>query len=428
MITVDALNRQFMGGHHPTWSTSPTMEALMAEGTTFEHVQTVRGLTSIALASLLSGAYPRHTGIRRHDSAYSGGILMLQRRFQEAGWWTIGLSGNQCQYLEEGFDVSFCTEVSAPGGYEDQALGDERLVEEFVRGLDDAPAGAPVFAWIHFMDPHDPYFATPHVTEFYPYVYTGELNPGSYDELETLILDEQDPSSEELQYLEAVYASQVRGVDDRIGFVRDHLESRGLLDASVIALGVDHGEELFLRNHYPYHGCSLYQDVLDVTWSVRAPGLMPAGETILDNVSIVDIAPTLTELSGLSWEGLRDGVPLTKYVMSEPVPARAVYFERDPETAGIVQGGYKYFLTKEPQYASCEPFVGAGRGFYTTPTESLFDLNADPLEQNDLVPSDGDKWFEMRAALCGWILGEPWLTDGDDSRSPLVAACRTTAD
>lgn len=395
MITMDAFNRDFLGRNMESWNTTPVIDSLTEDGTLFENVQTVRSFTSVALGSMLSGAWPKHTGIRTSHDESTGLLPLLQERFREAGWTTIGLSGNQCQFIEEGFDHSLCTEFDGRTGIADQAMGDEVLAAEFIKALADAPQDKPVFAWVHFMDPHDPYIATRHLSEFYPYTYTGGFMPGSYSLLEEMILKGETPSAGDLEYFRAVYASQVRGVDDQVGVLVDALKDAGRYEDATIAVGMDHGEELYEHNAYPYHGCSPYQDVMATSWLFRAPERVPAGQVLQGWASIIDVAPTLMELGGLEWTGLSDGASLVPNMREGLEPDKTVYFERDIRMAGMIRGDHKFFLTTESSYDECEPYVAAGTGSYLTPNEALFDLAADPGEQRNLASDQDATYFEM---------------------------------
>jgi arylsulfatase A-like enzyme len=422
LITIDALHRDFLGLRHPKWNVTPVLDELIGESTFFGNVMTVRGLTSVALGSLLTGAYPKHTGLRSHTELIPSDLPHLAERFEAAGWTTLGFSANQCQYLSRGFASHGCSYYDGVSGDPDHARGDAWLTGEFLRAIEEAPPGPPVFAWIHFMDPHDPYVATEHIAEFYPGGYTGDLDVWSTETLSELVLDGIMPSTEDLAYIDAVYASQVRGVDDNIGFIVNTLKAWGLYDGAVIAFGADHGEELYAHNAYPFHGCSLYQDVLATSWAVKESD-DHEGKSVDAWASITDIAPTLIELAGLSWTGLVDGVSLVPFLRGEPAGSRAVFFERDPEAAGIVLDDTKLFLTTEHQYRSCEPFVDSGRGSYDTPEQGLFDLAADPGENDNLIGGAPDTFASMAEALCAWITEDGWLTDGDDAHSSLVKVC-----
>lgn len=424
MITIDAVNRDYLGFRCAPWDTTPIIDQVAREGTILENVLTTRGLTPVALGSLLTGAWPKHVGVRsaQFDSPYTGALALVQERFQSAGWDTLGFSGNECQYLEQGFDSQMCTEPSDGEGYTDQATGDAALVAELARAIREAPEDRPLFAWVHMVDPHNPFVPTEYIDAFHPEPYTGALDPADDDQVEAWILVGQDPSPAELEYLQAAYASQIRGADDRVGLLLQEIEARGWGSRAVIAIGTDHGEELFGHNHYPYHGCSPFQDVLATSWVLRSPGAVPADQRLGGWVSIVDIAPTLAELAGLEWDGLLDGRSLVSALATGVESEGPVFFERDPELAGVVLGDAKYFLTTEPRYDTCEPYQAGSNVFYETATEALYDLSSDPGELTSL-PLAGESWESMRSTLCAWVMDGPWLTEGDNEHSDLVQAC-----
>ena len=57
-ISIDTVHRDFLGVHHPEWDTTPTLDALFAEGVRFDNVLVPRGLSAVSMATLTTGAYP----------------------------------------------------------------------------------------------------------------------------------------------------------------------------------------------------------------------------------------------------------------------------------------------------------------------------------------------------------------------------------
>jgi arylsulfatase A-like enzyme len=95
----------------------------------------------------------------------------------------------------------------------------------------------------------------------------------------------------------AQYAAGVSYVDDHVGRVVADLEARGLYDDALIVLVSDHGEHL--GEHGIYYGHSLpYREVLHVPLIIKWPGNEHAGTVVTERVSIMDVLPTLLEVTG----------------------------------------------------------------------------------------------------------------------------------
>jgi arylsulfatase A-like enzyme len=160
-------------------------------------------------------------------------------------------------------------------------------------------AGQPFFLWLHFMDPHSPY---------YPHVEALEL------------MKEEGGSALRAHYLNAywnradirpyrfaghreeiltLYDAGIRWVDAQLARLVTELRRLGLWDDCTFALTADHGEE-FLEHGGRYHSPSKVNEEL-----VRVPLLLRAATVsrarqIAGPFSLLHLAPTLLESLGLS--------------------------------------------------------------------------------------------------------------------------------
>lgn len=419
VIVTDTTRRDFLGRNHAEWDTTPTIDAFIDEGVLLDRVVATRSLTSVALTSVLTGAYPRTHKVRTNDGSYADPATpTLHQRFQAAGYHTYGMSANMCQLIEVGIDDPLCvTSDTAPR--KTQPARDAALVPELFARMD-ARSDARVYAWVHFMDAHDPYSAVePYFSEFHPEPYEGPIDPPSEATLARVSAGEIVLTDADRRFLEAVYASQVRGVDDRVAELLSGLAARGRLENSAILFLMDHGDELADHTNYFYHGCSARQSVLGVSAALRAPGRLAAGEVLASNVSSVDLAPTLLEVAGLPFDGPGEGRSLAADLESCTEPERTALFERGEEAAGVVFGGWKYFYDPREQFASCldydaeHPFPGQ--------EETLHDLEMDPTETEDLASSETGRAAAMRAMVCGWVGTGTWGTGSNGTA--LTVAC-----
>jgi hypothetical protein len=111
------------------------------------------------------------------------------------------------------------------------------------------------------------------------------------------------------------YARLIESQDALLGAVTSYLESKGLLENTIVVFLGDHGEG-FGAYGVRQHDSNYYEEGLRVPWVMAGPGI--AHSTIEGNASLVDVAPSLlsvlgiqpsanTKLDGFSvFDGLKD--------------------------------------------------------------------------------------------------------------------------
>ncbi len=88
-------------------------------------------------------------------------------------------------------------------------------------------------------------------------------------------------------------------LDSQIGKLMDELESRGLLENTLVVITSDHGEELGEHGLFG-HGRSLYSQEVHVPLVILAPGGSAAGRVVGEPVSLRDLPATFVDLLGHS--------------------------------------------------------------------------------------------------------------------------------
>ncbi|MBV7328037.1 sulfatase-like hydrolase/transferase [Chloroflexi bacterium TSY] len=97
------------------------------------------------------------------------------------------------------------------------------------------------------------------------------------------------------QVMEAYWQS-VAFVDEQLGRLFDYLEQRDLLDSTAVMVTADHGEEFFEHGRWGHY--QLYDENIRVPLLLWIPG-RNQGQTIENQVSAIDLAPTICELMGV---------------------------------------------------------------------------------------------------------------------------------
>jgi arylsulfatase A-like enzyme len=187
----------------------------------------------------------------------------------------------------------------------------------------------------------------------------------------------------------------VRHSDARVGEILDALRESGLEENTIVYFTTDHGAE-FCRAKM-----TLYDPGTEVACLIRWPRGIPGGRRLSHLASNIDIVPTVLDLAGLpvpdTVQGAsaaacltgEDDTPWRDFIVAEKnwhviyEPMRALRTDR-----------WKYIWNKHPGFPiqpSDEHAIMLGldvvdREFSDPkPSEELYDLEADPLERNNLA-------------------------------------------
>ena len=151
--------------------------------------------------------------------------------------------------------------------------------------LDAIPQGKPFCFWYGATEPHRRY-------EYMSGVTQGNKRLSDIDHVPLFW-----PDNEVVRHDMLDYALEVEHFDHHLEQMLTELESRGLLDNTLVVVTADNGmpfprvkgQEYEMSNHLP----------LAIMW---ADGIRRPGRTIDDLVSFIDFAPTFLELAGVDWQ------------------------------------------------------------------------------------------------------------------------------
>lgn len=283
------------------------------------------------------------------NNPYVGRAYGFERGFQRwdhAGEPSLGLPANPAV---EGAHPTPILVLHTIAGLLDARLplgatgsGAEALVDRALQVLD-ARRDRPLLLWLHLLDPHLPYEATP------------ELAGLTVAELRA---DPRWRTSEGLALLQAAYAREVEATDRALVRFLDGLgpEPPG---GRIVVLTSDHGEELFDHGGFE-HGHTLYEELLDVPLVIAGAEVTRGTERSL--VSHADLAPSL-----LAAAGLPSGRDLRRPVADQPA------------VAGDLLGGGAGGAVRDRDHK----LIALPDG------ERVYDLAADPSERRPAASVDG---------------------------------------
>ena len=290
LVTLDTLRADRVGAYGSTADLTPELDRIAANGVTFERVWTTAPLTIPAHVSMHTGLLPPLHGMRTNASGQSlptapgrpystVAEVMHGAGFRTAAFTSASVLRAERTGLEAGFDVYDEVGPAAPGALHDserRALDTVSAALDWVQGEASRSADAQLFLWVHLFDAHAPYDA-----------------PMPWGAGPAHVADAEG------------YDGEVRYVDHAVGRLRAGLAERGYA-SPVIVIVSDHGEALGAHGEST-HGYLLHEETLHVPLIVYAPGLVAAGLRRDDDVSVIDVAPTLVTLAGLSVPATMDG-------------------------------------------------------------------------------------------------------------------------
>jgi hypothetical protein len=221
------------------------------------------------------------------------------------------------------------------------------------------PRKRPFFLWVHYFDPHSPY-------ELHEEYANLPANPG----VAKVHLSESGRSPKEADRIRA-YDSEIAYADRYLGELLQELDALKVRDRTLVVVVADHGESLG-ENGYFGHSDRIDQPIVHIPLIVSYPGTIPAGKVIDEDVSLVDVLPTLLDYVGVPIRIPLEGRSVKPLIDAGPqVPAdRSAFFltyneppllppkwlswiwswaktKMVPANLGFADGGFKFVLEGE---------------------------------------------------------------------------------
>jgi len=304
-----------------------------------------------------------------------------------------------------------------------------------------ASSGRPFFWHVFYSCNHLPFRSKePYTSMFADPAYRGKNRSGVDFDIDAFIGGTDLESKwnalpeEEIQQIRALYDGCTRQFDDCVGDILTALEKNGLDHNTIVIITSDHGDDLYEPGVTLGHGLT-FNGALHanhVPMIVHIPGV--GARVIPETVRLIDVAPTLADLTGVpqpsSWEGLsfapwlrgegprehrpfygETGFPFIQF--SVPGVERPKLPPMDEMV--MIDEDYNYHFVLKPEYR--EPLVAAKQRclrtrdwkLVCTPTADgsrhygLFHLATDPHGETNLADSRPEVLAPMRTALETWM-------------------------
>lgn len=390
LIAVDTLRADHLGccGYHRP--TSPNLDAVAAEGFLFTHCFAVGNCTHPGFTALFTGCYPETTGITAHWTLVDlpDAIPMLAEIAKANGLRTLALDNLHDRWQERwrlypwfrrAYDVYECAQDS---NAHESANCD--LVCDLIR----RHAADDFLLFYHPWYPHAPY------------------QPPA--DCQAFDWDKDDPLADVI----ARYDGEIVYTDREIARIVEALRAAGIYDETLLIVTSDHGEimgeDRVVRGHrFNISHIDLGDECLRVPLVLRLPRAVPSGRSEV-LVQQPDLLPTIAELAGWRLPRAVDGASLVPAMRGDVACVRdAVHFMENTyqKQRGIRTRTHKLKLNLDPGDSA--------------PGRELYDLEADPLEQFNIVDVERDLAGELEARMAAWVRER--LAAAGRTEDPLLA-------
>jgi len=323
LISLDTTRADHVGCYGYAEETTPSIDALAAEGHRFTQAYALMPTTLPEHTVMLTGLYPSQLGVLMNGHTVPPQVTTLAERLKTHGFATAAFVGAYVLHprfgLNQGFEV-----------YQNPTRTESTSPEVVNRAMSwlKTVGQRPFFCFVHLYDPHAPYRPPKKYMEKWK-VVTHRLPPAM-----EFFEPEQELTDFDRAQCVRGYDGEINTADDRIGELLDGLRQSGAYDNTIVVFTSDHGEtmdELFERYRYAYdHGEFLYRRELHVPLIVRLPpSLANRGPAVHDElVTHLDLMPTMLELLGLPCDAPCEGRSLVPLLAGRSIEPRPVIAER----------------------------------------------------------------------------------------------------
>ena len=434
-ISVDDLN-DWVGvlGGHPQART-PNMDALADRGILFTNAHSPAALCNPARTSVMLGLQPSTTGIYGNypswmEIEHLAELPNLPRLLRENGYETYGAgklfhghtfspSGYLGYNDPSAWDAYYPSvtrqipdeirphDVPANGNpltpyfdwsavvADDRAMADGQVAawaEERIGAAGDEPR----FVAAGIYRPHLPWYVPQRYLDMYPLedIVLPEVPPDDLDDVPLIGQQFQEGTSmapmelhqwvvDEGRWKEGVqaYLASITFADAMVGRLLDALERTERVEDTIIVLWSDHGWHLGEKHRWRKQ--TLWEETTRVPLIIVAPGVTTPGTRSARAVSLVDIYPTLAELTGTAAPDNLDGVSL-KPLLEDPNMAwdRSALSTNEFGNHAVRSERYRYIR-------------------YYNGNEELYDHERDPGEWANLATNPA--YDEIKVELAKWM-------------------------
>jgi arylsulfatase A-like enzyme/Tfp pilus assembly protein PilF len=361
LVTLDTTRADRMGFMGSKRGLTPHLDAVARQGVVFTHAYSQAPLTTVSHATMFTGTYPQFHKVNDFGIPLPKDVPVLAELLKHKGYRTAAFVGSIILDPVNGMAPGFNRGFDAYGAdyrrrkrgldrYKTMENRAEQVVARAIAWVKKNSAG-PFFLWVHVFDPHEPYEA-----------------PAPYSQ----------------RFAREKYDGEIAYTDAAIGKLFAELRALGAYDNTLVAVLSDHGESLGAHGENT-HGVFLYDETIHVPLLMKLPANRHAGQRVDALAGLVDLAPSVLEVAGITAPRVMQGRSLLRLIGQKAPQERPVYSETDYPRRAF---GWSSLATWR-----------SGKYLYVrAPRPELYDIAADPDARNNLAGSD--------ASLAGRFAGD----------------------
>ncbi len=324
LIVVDTLRADAVSAYGNGLGTTPTLDALAAQGQLYTRAYAPSPWTVPSHASLFTGL-----AIDDHGVGLHGRVVLpetattLAERLGAAGYETAAFSENALISADFGFDQGFA-HFAVRTAEQQMDAGEKKsidVVDEVTRWLRVRDPQRPFFVFINLYDAHEPY-AIRASNPFLPAgITTADARRLEAGRRTSHLICDRLPGETPLSILRGLYLGEVASADRKVKAILTLLEATGV-DNLITLVTSDHGEH-FGEHRLLDHEFSVHEEVLRIPLVVHGASVEAA--QIDAPTELRAVARTLVDWAGADSTGLTaPGLP-PESAAQPPVDLVAVY-------------------------------------------------------------------------------------------------------
>lgn len=428
LITVDTERADVTTPYGESDPTTPFFKTIADRGILFENAFSSAPWTVPAMYSIVTGLYPSEHGMTTGQTVgknvlgqriLSDRAHTLAEYLAEAGYATFGVNTNFHLAPQFGFSQGFRHFFGEAFAF----LPYPNLQLDAIKGQ--LMAAPKYFLWVHYFDPHFPYTAQPPwfgdwndsgfrnlsdmCTELAEVYYRFKRNllqsdpvdphevEGIY-QLSNLLMSKPNFLFQHLskakkvlndnytRLFRAAYKSNVRQTDEAMA---EAFKNLAIDNQTIVIVVADHGEEIFDHGELGHRkNSSLYQELVRVPFLIILPEARGGGRVISTPVSVVDILPTVLELTGQPVPDELSGLSLVPLLNGGSLPARVLFAEvsgHKGEARAVIDYPWKYIYN------------------FRTYVSELYNLAEDGGERHNLASQEQDRVLRYHERILEYV-------------------------
>lgn len=413
LFVIDTLRADRIGAYgYRRRPTTPNIDALAREAVVFEQACAPAPWTLPSVISIVTSVFPCEHRILDNDQKLGDEFEPLAARMKRRGYTTRGTYANALVGPAYGLDRGFDSYKPMEGN---RAGSLRRLLE-------DKP-NAPLFLYIHCIEPHTPYVHAPPRLEGFREVpptirqeirtrYLAYRNATRVDFTAKRPIGTTDNTEEQQRLLAALneikddynelYDAAIVVSDRLVGVLIEELKTRKLWDETLLIVTSDHGEEMDEHGGW-LHDQSAYEELMHVPLVIRFPQSEHAGRRVKRPVSLTALPATIFDYldspraaSGVRGDSL---LPL--------ISGGVVEDDGDFVITGMRWNTKKYYRPWKESRGDLNIVIRQGKwkGIWNVEPESLelYDLKNDPSESHDVSGAHTEPARRMREYAERWL-------------------------